>query len=301
MNSHQKLADTPYTHVAFSDEKGYNAERFAGIGLVSLKRTDHAAIFAGLQTLLVESDIKEFGWKKLQSAKYRFAAEKMVDFVVNQARRGALRIDVVTWDSQDDRHSVLLPDHVANLQGMYFQLFRNVLRSRWPDTAVWALFPDQHSALDWNTVESRLGRVSESIQRQPDLTHTGGFATLLRSEFYVQSVEEKESQAEPLIQLADLFVGLGCYSRDKYSVYKHWVETETGTMRLFADDQAPTISKVDRERCLVLKRLVDSCKRNSLGVSINSQAGLKTPNPRNPVNFWWYTSQHAADKAPSRK
>lgn len=119
------------THVGFSDESNWNTGRFRSLGLVTAPLEYLDGLARELRHLLEESDMAEFKWKKLDGAKERFTAQKMCKFTVDKACAMQLRVDVLVWDIQDSRHSVHGRDDIANLQRMYYHLFRNVLRARW--------------------------------------------------------------------------------------------------------------------------------------------------------------------------
>lgn len=290
----------PPTHIAFADETNYSNGRYPGIGVVTLAISDFDAIQSSLADLLRESNVSEFGWKNLKSARYKFAALKMITFAVEQCREGRMRIDVLTWDTQDRRHAVLLPDKIANLQIMYYHLCRNVLRMRWPATSVWKLHPDEHTAMNWAEVESRLDYASWQIESTRNLFRATSFGVVLRQDFNVTEVTEKSSYAEPLIQLADLFVGLAAFSRSSYDRYEVWKEEQAIQRSLFSAASPINLSTSDRERFPVLHLLDSICKRYRLGVSLATNRMLYTPDPANPINFWPYTPQHHNDRAPSR-
>jgi hypothetical protein len=54
------------------------------------------------------------------------------------------------------------------------------------------------------------------------------------------------------------------------------------------------------ERFQVLYEFDGGCKNRKMGVSLKTFGGLKTLDPRRPINFWWYEPQHEMDKAPTR-
>lgn len=144
------------TQVGFSDESKWNKGRFRSLGLVTCAVSSLKELETELRNLLKESGVSEFKWKNLDGARERFAAMKMCQFAVKSALNGKLRIDVLVWDIADRRHKVPGRDDIANLQRMYYHLFRNVLRARWPNYAVWRLHPDEHTAMDWETVQDCL-------------------------------------------------------------------------------------------------------------------------------------------------
>ena len=151
------------THVCFSDESNWNHGRYRSLGMVSLRVDDLDFLETELASLLRNSNVREFKWTKLQGAKYQFAAEKMCDFAIKYASLTRLRVDVLMWDTEDSRHKVMGRDDTRNLNIMYYHLFRNVFRMRWPDDSVWKLYPDEHTSLDWKTLQECLDNVGTQI------------------------------------------------------------------------------------------------------------------------------------------
>lgn len=290
------------THVGFSDESNWNKGRFRSLGLVTLPVQHLPALCQGLLTLLGGSGIGEFEWKKLDGAKERFAAVKMSQFAVEAACAGKLRLDILIWDIQDSRHNVKGRNDVANLQRMYYHLFRNVLSNRWPDDAVWCLYPDENTALRWETIEDYLDRASESLEVEQNLFIPGGFRLRLRREFRIQEICSVRSSEQPLLQVADLFAGLAVFSREKFNEYQEWLRTRSNQLRLFEDDvSVSNPSRSSRERFEVLCKFDQLCKGHKLGVSLKRKKGLETLNPQRPINFWFYRPQHPDDRAPVRE
>jgi hypothetical protein len=154
------IMSSQITHVGFADESHWNTGRFRSLGLVTARMKSVEEVERDLRRSLNESDIVEFKWQRLRTAKERFAAQKVCRICVKKACAGVVRIDVLIWDIEDSRHSVRGRDDLANLQRMYYHLFRNVLRTRWPHDSIWRLHPDEHTAMDWNTVKDCLGVVA---------------------------------------------------------------------------------------------------------------------------------------------
>lgn len=290
------------TNVGFSDESNWNKGRFRSLGLVTAPMGVADALSQGLRQLLDSSGVREFAWKRLDGAKERFAAEKMVKYAVSHAHAGRLRADVLVWDISDSRHTVAGRDDEENLGRMYYHLFRNVLRARWPSDSVWRLHPDEHSGMDWGTVQDCLESVAVRTEIERSLFTGGEFRLILRREFGVEEVRCVPSGEHPLLQLADLLAGLAVFSREKYDVYERWRSRNSAQASLFdEEDDIDTLSRSSRERLPVLKTLDDSCKKEKLGVSLKRSRGLWTPDPRRPLNFWLYEPQQSQDKAPTRR
>lgn len=94
------------THIAFVDETNHNIGRYRGVGVITLSIAHLERINAVIRKLLNEATIREFKWHRLQSARERFAALKMVDYVTCEAREQRLQVGVLSWDTTDSRHRV---------------------------------------------------------------------------------------------------------------------------------------------------------------------------------------------------
>ncbi|MBW2599853.1 MAG: DUF3800 domain-containing protein [Deltaproteobacteria bacterium] len=288
------------THIGFSDESHWNIGRFRSLALVTLPLEYLDTINTELTDLLFDSGLKEFKWSELQGARSRLAAEKICDFIIQKASKGILRVDVLIWDIQDRRHNIRGRDDTANLQRMYYHLFLNVLRERWPDDAVWRLYPDEHTAMKWQEVKDFLTAASLRREKQATLSNWNKFSVRLRSEFGIEEIIETTSSKSPLLQVADLFAGLAVFSREKYEGYSAWHKSDALQMKISEEQEPASPSKRDLERFMVLKHFDDACKNLKMGVSLKSNRGLWTPYPQNPINFWMYVPQHPADRAPRR-
>jgi hypothetical protein len=291
------------THIAYSDESYQTASRYRSIAVVTLRATDESAITQSFVEILQGSGISEFKWEKLRQARERFAALKMLDKTIDLAIQKRLRVDVLIWDTHDSRHQVPGRDDVANLQRMYYHLFRNVLQYRWPSESTWRLYPDENTALKWATVQDFLDAAGTGFRIEGNLFE-GGFRLRLERDFSVLEIVETCSAKTPLCQLADLFAGLGAYSHSAYEKYESWLRIQSGqmTLNLGLGNGEVKLSNRDRERCKVMKYLDDQCKKHKLGVGLKSSRGFRTYNPkRSPVNFWLYEPQHPDDKAPVRE
>lgn len=289
------------THVGFSDESNWNVGRFRSISLVTTSLVHLNELEERLKALLSESGVSEFKWTKLRGARERFAAQKMCNFAIEKACARQLRVDVLIWDIQDSRHNIVGRDDIANLQRMYYHLFRNVLRLRWPNDVVWRLYPDEHTAMDWQKVEDFLEIASARAEIESSLSEPGHFRIRLKSDFGIEEIAPARSAEHPLLQLADLFAGMAVFSREKFNAYQTWSEIQSPQSRSWEDGSDSNPSGRDKERFEVLKAFDEACKKRKLGVSLKKRRGLWTPKPENPLNFWMYEPQHPEDKAPVRR
>lgn len=143
---------------AVSDESQITAARFRSIAAVSLPVEEAVAFNERLRGVLDDSDVAEFKWNKLRSAKRRFCAGKLIDSVVDDLLRLEGRVDVLVWDTQDSRHSVPNRDDDKNFERMYFHLHRTLMLRRDPES-VWHLRPDEKLGVDWDTLQECLHSV----------------------------------------------------------------------------------------------------------------------------------------------
>ncbi len=291
------------THIAYSDESYSTASRYRSIAVITLEIDRDQETSQSLVNLLNDSNITEFKWEKLHQARDRFAALRMIDKTLEFSVLGWLRIDTLIWDTYDSRHAIQGRDDTANLQRMYYHLFRTVLKRRWPTGSTWKLCPDENSALDWMTIQDFLDTASLEFRIEGDLLDEGGFRLRLERDFSILQVCEVCSTSTPICQLADLFAGLGAYSHSMYEKYESWLRTQTGQLsfNLGVDKDEVKLSNRDRERCVVMKYLNDCCKQRKLHVGLESSRGFKTYDPTFPINFWLYEPQHPDDKAPVRE
>jgi len=285
------------THVAYSDESYYTRGRHRSIAVVTLETRSSESLNQAIRALLDESGVKEFKWQKLRQARERFAAQKIMDSVIQEALLGTVRVDVLIWDTADSRHKIKGRDDIANLQRMYYHLLKSALK-RWRGDNAWALYPDQNSALDWETVRDYLD--TAGLASGMRLESLPLFRSRLSNEFHIDELQEVDSRTVPLCQIADFLAGVGAFSRNKFDTYCCWKERHQGQLPLFPTGQPTKLSNSDQERCAVLACLDTRCKAHKLGVSLQTKQGLWTPDPANPVNFWPYEPQHPDDKAPTR-
>jgi hypothetical protein len=288
------------THVAFSDESSHNQGRYRGLGLLTLENSNLESTKTGVADLLKSSGVHEIKWQKVRNARGRFAALKLFEYALDAIRTGWFRVDVLTWDVQDQRHSITGRDDIANLHRMYYHLFRNVLKNRWPDDAVWHLYPDENNAMDWDSVGEILGNASTRREVIGDLFSKRSFKASLKRDFRIEQIIPSQSHMEPLVQLADLFVGIGVYSRASFDVFNEWCHVNPSTETLFplSVTDGSAIVRTDNERCTVLREFEGTSRRHRLNVSLRASKGLRSRNPAERINFWWYEPQHSKDKAP---
>lgn len=298
------MTDTGYSHLAFSDESRHNIGRFRSVAVLTCKKDVAKDLRQVISQLIYEGDLKEFKWHKLRQARDRFVALKIIDHSLDNIRSNSIRIDVLIWDIQDSRHLIDKRDDNLNLQLMYYHLLRNVMRSRWPNNAVWSIHPDEHSSMDWDKIAEILYYKSHEVIQHPSNLFSRNhrdYSLSLKREFGIYTIKQVCSHEEPLSQVADLFAGIAAYSYSIFERYLQWENQHHTQLSLELGNQKEIIlSNSENERFLVLSHLSQACKRRKLGISYNTTKGLHTHNPSNPLNFWKYKPQSNYDKAPTK-
>lgn len=284
------------TYHAYSDDSGTSDKRFQCLGVISLSEETAELLRKRLSQVLEEKQLEELKFEELRghSAKMQ-AASCFIKHAIDLCVKGRMRIDVLLWDHQDERHSVRGRDDSQNLQLMYYKILVCVARL-W-NKINWHVYPDEQSGIDWNEIREYLNNTSP-LKKEPELI---SLFKIDRAIFNFESIEPKHSHEEPLVQMADLFAGISKYSRERGSDFLEWVKKQNEVIEpsLFnSDENQNSESQADAARFSILNEFYLLCKKSKLGVSINKRKYLWTPKPKNPINFWNYEVQHNEDKAP---
>ncbi len=287
-------------YIVFTDESSITDSRFPSLCAFSLPLIHYEKVRSHICEILDESSVTEFGWSSLKNAKYYFCARKMLDWLIKNIFKYDLRIDTVVWDTHDSRHKIQGRDDMANYERMFFHLLSNSMKRR-SRGSLWHIRPDERNGIDWETIHECLHNVGKRQEYRD--TVFGDF--LLDPFFIIQSFEEKQSNKEVLIQVADLFSGLSVFSHENYDAYLIWCRQEQNkkqiTFDFFGEEEVVTLSNSQQYRCKLLYWFNQECKRYKFGVSLDTHNHLRTFQPNNRLNFWTYKPQGEYDKAPIRK
>lgn len=284
---------TSATHIAFSDDSKHVDGRFNSLAVVTLEWRNFEEMQGGITKILDDSGItEEFKWKKLKNAKYRFAVRKLIDFAFENHDK--LRVDILIWDLEDKRHKDIVGrDDAQNLVRMYYHLVSTTFSKRWPIRNVrWEWYPDKQSDVDWNALQDCIQNkrhrcVKDLFNMNPE------FQTVS-----IRKITPSESQNYSLIQVADLFAGMGSYSKGHYQKFRQWMTNVSGQRPLFSDGKTPHFSNSEKERFGVIDYFNQKSKKSRLQIGLKSTNGFKSHNPAAFINFWLYEPQHKLDKAP---
>jgi len=289
------MNNTPLTHIAFSDDSAHVSGVYNSLCVVSTELDNYKQLLPCFKQILKDSGInKEFKWNKLKTARYRFAAEKIIDFVFNKYDK--FRIDTIIWNLSDSRHkSVKKRDDAENLVRMYYHLISTTTSKRWPiDKVYWNWYPDRQSSVDWDILKDCI--TCKKHYCVQDLFNM----TPLFERVNIREITPSDSQEVTFIQIADFFAGIAAYSYGQFPRYKEWVKSNSTQQDFFEEEIINDLSNAEKERFYIMEELNRKCKEYSLQIAFNSTKGFNSHDPRNFLNFWMYEPQNILDKAPKK-
>lgn len=198
----------------------------------------------------------ELKWNDVTDYSKREDAERVITTVVHLARQRNLRVDVFIWDSRSRVNEL-------SVTQWYRALFETV-NSHWKN---WI----SHSDARWALFVDHQGELNESV--------------LLKSlrelrDFRSSILRQTDSQGNLMIQVADIFAGIGPHSYINAQKYGRWLRSPS--IRL---------SNRDTYRFPILNNFHDFCLEQDMGISLFNRKpgfrsnGLWTMNAENPINF----------------
>lgn len=287
----------PVSFGVFSDESSHTNARFRSICALSIPAEYVVEVQNELSKLLDGSNVSEFKWQKLRSARYRECAKKLIDYLLTQLIPYKTRLDTLIWDTEDRRHDVIGRDDTKNFERMFFHLHNNLMTRRSYE-ARWHLRPDERTDINWDDIQKCL----ESAGKWKEYFNKPLLKDVFSKEFYhIKTLKEVDSKEYQLVQLSDLFAGMGAYSRKRKTKIRKMFNQESGQKSFFANNRNSfNISNADEDRFKVIKYLYKRSREKKLGLSLKTNGYFITHNPTNPINFWHYTPQHDDDQAPLR-
>ena len=283
----------------FTDES--LGDRFKSLCSVSLLDANLKEIQDVFRNILSKYKVSEIKFNELRTHKPKIdCAKKFIEEAINLASQKQLRIDVLIWDTQDSRHNIVGRDDKENLERMYYHLLRTVIEA-------WKIFkfnwyPDEQSEYDYKKIAEFISSTKYPRKDPPNLLK---LFEEERIQFVIKKLEVQKSHHQPLIQLADLFAGFGCFSREQADKFYEWKcrnEAENN-LRLFTTN----IDNLDEENKTIINRfklitnIAKECKGKGISVSIDSNNYLKSFKKELHINFWHYESQGEYDKAPTKR
>ena len=276
------------SHSAFCDESNYNTGTYRGIGVVSISEVDRPEVEGVLADLMRASNVKELKWKDLASAEDRDAAIAIGKYVVSLARAGRIRVDVLSWRAGIPSDLKTRRNATDTLEVMYYWALKTVLKNKWPGSAVWNVVVDQQSAVDWALMRKLIDPPTRPVYVARADEH---IVVDDYERFAVSSFHQCNSKAEPLVQVADLFSGASCFSREHAKQHERWSRGQNEELLAGKDARDPT-SRSRRARFAFMTSLQSHMKENGIEVHL-WRNGFITLNPSVPLNFWHWKPVNA--------
>ena len=279
-------------YFAFSDESNHSNGDYRSIALIEIHEDYLWNVEQKLRDVLnkYNTSIISFKWKSIKNNNKTNALIELLEFLFPLMEDEIIRIEVLIWNIYDDRHNIVGRDDSKNLSYMYDKLIKDFAERHLNENDTLYLFSDQNSAIDWNELENILfyqGIYSKTYLEEFDIT-------LGSNKVFIK---ESSTQEDPIIQIADIFAGMGRSSFEDFDVYEQWLNPQQQT--LFGSPTQPTNRQ--KYRFKIYKIVDDWAKNNKLQISLQSTRGFISHNPKAPLNFWMYESKHEKDKAPRRK
>jgi hypothetical protein len=296
--------EEPNLFKAYCDASGIFSHKFQSIGVVSGSDDKLGKLRSALASIINTYEVRELKFaeiSKCDSQDYKAALEAINLVTSTFCGRNRIRIDVMTWNTTDSRHAIPGRNDVENLGRLYYHLLLNVTQ-RWSQ-GEWDVVIDKNEKVDFVVLKDCINcklppMVSGTL---PEIIES---TSQLESLNVVKNIREVESHEEPLVQLADLFAGLARFSHEQGVECCKWLSNKRNPEQLPLSDfvvdegQEKKFSKTTECRFQLVGEVNKLCKKYRLGVSLETEKRLWTPNPINPLNFWLYAPQGSYDKAP---
>lgn len=234
-------------------------------------------------TILVKNSLNKistFKWSKFNNINKVNAFKDFFNIISPFLLNNQIYIHVLIWDTKDSRHSVFPRDDDKNLEMMYHKIINNFANYNLNDEDLLFIYPDRQNSIDWQLIE-------EILEKE-------GFFNME----YERTIKIEESNTEnaPLIQIADIFAGIGRTSYKDYDEYE--IHSNTNQTFLIPFDDEPSVK--NKTRFKIVRFIHNWAKNHKLQISMSKHKGFKS-HKKGPLNFWLYEPQCENDKAPKKK
>lgn len=199
---------------AYSDESGTFTRRFQSIALITSQESKLSELRNHLKNILSSKGVTEVKFELIRThLPIIEAAHEFLYCIVSEfANRKKIRVDILTWDTQDSRHAIQGRNDIANLEHMYYKIFVHAAR-QWKNQGEWNFHPDENSQISW-------GELARILSTTPLAKHQNNMQLLFENEKIDQPIKVKcpeplKSVQEPLIQLADLLAGMARFTKEE--------------------------------------------------------------------------------------
>lgn len=278
-------------YFAFSDESNYTDGDYRSVSIVTVHEDIFQDLQSELENVLNKYNIKitSFKWKEIKNNNKTDALKEILLYLFDLMKEKLIIIEILTWNIHDSRHNVVGREDTENLSYMYDKLIKDFANRHLNAGDCLYLFPDQNSAINWEKLEEILFNQEIYIK-----TYHEEFDAILL--FKKVKIKESSTENDPLIQIADIFAGIGRSSFIDYDSYERWLDPQQ--QRLF--EKPKKFTNRQKYRFEIYKLIDEWAKDNELRISLKSTRGFISHNPDVSLNFWLYEPRHKKDKAPTR-
>lgn len=278
--------------VIFSDESGQdNENRYGAICTISGYRKNLISLHQSLESIMIKHSKTEIKFKDVKGGLKLKIAKEFIEEGLNQIYSENIKVHVLIWDKQDERHNIQNRCDNENLKRMYFKVLKEVKKD-WKYINNWSFYPDELTSVNW---ENDVVKFIENTRLYND---SELFKTVSTFKFpnYQQTVE-KDSKLMYNIQLTDLFAGIVRNSRQNSEQYISFIESQKNQMTLF-EKNGISISSNLKPKLELMSYFKDESSKRKLGVNFSKNNYFETLNKKNNIFIWHYVPQSELDKAP---
>ena len=289
-------------HLIFSDESGYNGNhRYGAIAIVSGSKSDTKSLNEELSLILQKYSKTELKFAKAKGHSSTLSVIKeFVSLGLQYCSIGKIKIHVIVWDKKDSRHQVQGCNDIENLKRMYYHILKKT-KTDWHSIIDWEFYPDEFSGINWrNDIVKYIEHTN--LDKQKHTNQSALFELFSNFRFpMVHKQGELQSEKYPILQLADLFVGIVRLSYECGEKYNIWLSNELQRNTLFPDLLKCNSSKNEKSKFKILQHFKDTSSKYKLGVNFSKNQYFTTFSSKHGILIWLYKPQGEYDKAPRKK
>lgn len=283
----------------FSDESGYcGRHRYGSIAVISGSKSNTKDLNATLNIILNKYDKIELKFSKIKGHSNTIqSAKKFIELGLKYCSESKIKIHVIIWDTKDSRHQVFGRDDIENMVRMYYRILKKA-QSDWKGVENWEFYPDEFSSINWQNDLIKYIEKTNLEKKETNLNTLFDFFPSIRIPSICKH-RELESDAFPILQLSDLFVGLIRLSYESGELYNQWLSYENSKNSLFPNLISCNASNNKKCKFEIMKYFQDVCSKYKMGVNFSKNKYFKTFNNKSGIFIWNYEPQGDYDKAPT--
>jgi Protein of unknown function (DUF3800) len=276
------------THIIYSDESNHTFSKFGSVCLVSGLKEEIFLLEKELKDILKNSNVKEFKFNEINSAKMIHCGIKIIDKVMKFISFYKLKIDIIIW-SKDERTKVLPDKPRIVFERMYYHLLNNVLGKKWSPNSSWDIYPDEQSLIDWEKMKEILENTGRKIKMNKG--EEGGHIFEIICKNNICKIQEISSEKNVVCQIADLFAGIGATGH----LSKSNLTLHDDKQKSLGKDEMK-LSNRDIGKIRIISYLRKRCRDKGFKIDFSPNKGIRTLDPQTPINFWVFEHKMQRDK-----